>query len=254
MSKEVTIPNTVLCAIVKNEMQNPAGGIRNFLDAHLPYFGQAIIVDTGSKDGTLEYLQKKQEQDSRLTLLTHEFTRFDRARNVYLEEAKRKTTKETIVLSLDADELLTLENARRLKDLIEQGIDPGILALKMKILDVDLLGNIKPCTQAYHARSLIINRELETGTLPEITYCGAVGEFPFARTPTTRGINLEFDTFNTNQTPIEILHFLPSDNALKVKRTKRNEEIGYQPPEIALPPLEETPNWKQQNPFRTKYF
>nr|MBP7708770.1 hypothetical protein [Candidatus Pacearchaeota archaeon] len=55
--KRTILPDTSLCAIVRDEIINPAqlpgkSGIRSFVESHVPYVEQAVIVDTGSVDGT----------------------------------------------------------------------------------------------------------------------------------------------------------------------------------------------------------
>ena len=50
--RKAVLPNTSLCAIVRDEMMNPAGGIADFVDSTVPFVEQAVIVDTGSLDGT----------------------------------------------------------------------------------------------------------------------------------------------------------------------------------------------------------
>ena len=249
MSQKPILPNTILCAIVRDEMTNPAGGIESFLDAHLPHFEQAVIVDTGSTDGTLQYLQKRQEKERKLKLLAHSFTGFDTARNTYLEEVRRRFSGEVGVLSLDADELLTTEEAQNLSEIVIQGVDPEVLALKMQVLDVDSLGKVSPCRKTYRARMLFLNKITAVGNLPELVYHGKVGELPYARIEGVKGANLEFDTFVTKPAGINILQFLPPAEALVAKRKQRYQEGIY----IPQPEKQGLPDWKRPNPFRAKY-
>ena len=48
--QEIVIPDTSLCAIVRDEITNSAGGIIDFIDTTIPYLESAIVVDTGSVD------------------------------------------------------------------------------------------------------------------------------------------------------------------------------------------------------------
>jgi len=55
------IPRFSLCAIVRDEIQNPTGGVEDFLAWTLPFVEEAVVVDTGSIDGTKEILTRAQE-------------------------------------------------------------------------------------------------------------------------------------------------------------------------------------------------
>ena len=46
----------VLVAIVKDELHNESGGIVSYLQSVLPFVDAAVVVDTGSSDGTFEAL------------------------------------------------------------------------------------------------------------------------------------------------------------------------------------------------------
>lgn len=54
----LVLPNTSLCSIVRDELMNPAGGIKDFMECIVPYVERAVIVDTGSLDGTREVLEE----------------------------------------------------------------------------------------------------------------------------------------------------------------------------------------------------
>jgi glycosyltransferase involved in cell wall biosynthesis len=60
------LPEVELCAIVKDELNNPAGGIEDFVRTVVPFLGGAVIVDTGSSDGTREKLEALSSEFSQL--------------------------------------------------------------------------------------------------------------------------------------------------------------------------------------------
>jgi glycosyltransferase involved in cell wall biosynthesis len=102
--KQIILPDTSLCAIVRDEKMNPAGGIKRFIDSHVPYVEQAVIADTGSVDGTREILEEMQAKYSNLKVVDFQFNGYADARNKSLKYVQTKRA-----LILDADELLTHE-------------------------------------------------------------------------------------------------------------------------------------------------
>jgi glycosyltransferase involved in cell wall biosynthesis len=102
------LKDTTLCAIVRDEMLNPLGGIEMWLKFSLPHVEKAVVVDTGSKDGTWEVLQEQQKLYPHLHLRRIEFTGYAEARNASLDAARELGA--TFILVLDADELLTEED------------------------------------------------------------------------------------------------------------------------------------------------
>jgi glycosyltransferase involved in cell wall biosynthesis len=102
MTKNVVLPDTSLCVIVRDEITNPAGGIERFVDSHVPFVEQAVIVDTGSIDGTREKLEELQGKYPNLKVFDIPFEGYADARNKSLSFVKTKRA-----LILDADELLT---------------------------------------------------------------------------------------------------------------------------------------------------
>jgi len=80
---------------------NPAGGIQRFVEAHVPFVEEAVIVDTGSLDGTREILEEMQSKYPNLRVYDHKFDGFGNSRNYSLNKVKTK-----YALVLDADELL----------------------------------------------------------------------------------------------------------------------------------------------------
>jgi len=113
------LPDTSLCAIVRDEMMNPAGGIERFVNAHVPYVEEAIIADTGSVDGTREKLEELQGKYSNLRVVDIPFEDYASARNESLVHVRTKRA-----LILDADELLTHDKPQNdwqiLKEIIEE--------------------------------------------------------------------------------------------------------------------------------------
>ena len=99
------LKDTCLCAIVRDEKVNPAGGILDYIESTVPYVESAVIVDTGSIDGTREILEEAQGKYPHLVVADKVFAGFADARNYSLEFGKKEGTKYSIVL--DADERLT---------------------------------------------------------------------------------------------------------------------------------------------------
>ncbi|MCL5730293.1 MAG: glycosyltransferase [Candidatus Pacearchaeota archaeon] len=103
----IILPDVSLCAIVRDEKMNPAGGIERFVESHVPFVDEAVIVDTGSLDGTREILEELEGKYKNLKIYDHKFAGFADARNFSLEKAKTE-----YALILDADELITHEKPR----------------------------------------------------------------------------------------------------------------------------------------------
>ena len=58
MPQNIVLPDVSLAAIVRDEIMNPAGGIVDFVESVIPFLEEAVIVDTGSVDGTREALEE----------------------------------------------------------------------------------------------------------------------------------------------------------------------------------------------------
>lgn len=88
--KRVILSDCALCAIVRDEKMNPAGGIKKFVDSHVPFVEEAVIVDTGSIDGTREILEELESQYPNLKVHDIKFKGFADARNYSLDYAHCK--------------------------------------------------------------------------------------------------------------------------------------------------------------------
>jgi glycosyltransferase involved in cell wall biosynthesis len=103
------LKNTSLCAIVRDEMMNPAGGIERFVRSIVPHVEQAVIFDTGSIDGTREKLEELQREFPTMKVYDRPFDNYVAARNASLKKVETSWT-----LVLDADELITLNGFAKL--------------------------------------------------------------------------------------------------------------------------------------------
>jgi len=112
---ETVLPNTALCAIVRDEIRNCAGGIIDFIDSTVPFVEEAIIVDGLSTDGTREALEELERKHPNLQILDRQFDTFPSQRNYSLDQAKND-----YVLILDADELLTEQDFRKIREQMQE--------------------------------------------------------------------------------------------------------------------------------------
>ena len=113
--EKTVLENTTLAMIVRDEENNPAGGIGSNLPIILPHVQEAVVVDTGSKDNTLGILKRLQRRSPHLRIYERQFDDFASSRNYSLSKVKTEKT-----LVLDADELLTEEDFRILADFVKK--------------------------------------------------------------------------------------------------------------------------------------
>ena len=119
MTTQITPPvlkDTTLCAIVRDEMMNPAqlpgkSGIRSFVESHVPFVEQAVIVDTGSVDGTRQELEQLQAEFPNLEVRDHKFDGYVHSRNASIAGVKTR-----YILVLDVDEVLETGEIQRLSE------------------------------------------------------------------------------------------------------------------------------------------
>jgi glycosyltransferase involved in cell wall biosynthesis len=114
----IILSNVSLCAIVRDEIMNPAGGIADFLECHMPFVGAGAVIDTGSLDGTREALERARGKYPQIRVYDHRFRDFADARNHSLAQVQTP-----YALVLDADERLSKEDFERLKEILNQNPD-----------------------------------------------------------------------------------------------------------------------------------
>jgi glycosyltransferase involved in cell wall biosynthesis len=192
MSKNIVLPDTSLCSIVRDEMMNPAGGIERFVDSHVPYVEEAVIVDTGSIDGTREKLEELQSKYSNLKVFDIPFNGYADARNKSLKFVKTKRA-----LIIDADELLTHEKPQNDWEVIKAAIEIH----KSKVYSFNFLA-ISPDKEPYFQFDAHFKRLFD---VEGMTFQREVGE----------ELKHFFSGYFINE--VSIKHFIPSSKSKEKK-------------------------------------
>ncbi|MDP3989829.1 MAG: glycosyltransferase [archaeon] len=133
----VIIPKTTLSMIVRDEIMNPAGGLLPMLEKHLPLVEEAVVVDTGSLDGTRQLLEYFQALYPHLRVYDHQFDGYTKSR-----EFARKKANTRYLLCLDADEVLFEE-----EELVEMINDDK--TWRGKGIEINFLNFISPTSETY---------------------------------------------------------------------------------------------------------
>ncbi len=256
----VMLKDTTLCAIVRDEMINPAGGIASFVESTVPFVDEAVIVDTGSKDGTREKLESLASQHRNLRVYDEPFRGFAAARNASLAHARTK-----YALVLDADELITRANFRILMRVLKAR--PYELGYNLDFISVFPPGEND--SSDGKAKSYGHNPRLFPLGLGHTYRPAALGicgpEFLFAEGHVTP--HLDELSFVTSA---EVLHFVQSSNAMACKRMEwyegtlglnrqRQQDFPDRRPLIETSPsaspsdLPSFKIWKALNPRRLQY-
>ncbi|MBI2565045.1 glycosyltransferase [Candidatus Woesearchaeota archaeon] len=105
------LPDTTLCTIVRDEIINPAGGIKKFIEETIPFVKKAVIVDTGSVDGTYELLKQAEKQYDNLNVHQTTLTEHEQLKNYCLRLAKTNW-----VLFLNANERISEKDFEKLRE------------------------------------------------------------------------------------------------------------------------------------------
>jgi len=232
---EITLPDTSLCAIVRDEKENPAGGIERFVKSIINYVEAGVIVDCGSKDGTREILNDLASQYPKLKIFDTKFNGYDNARNFALDRVETK-----MALVLDADELLTGDDFEKLKKFMED--NPDFLGYNFRCI------YIYPEEEEFGP---IHNPRLFTVS-KEIRYKGFTGEELYLKDEEMCKINGK--TIDTN---IIIKHFCPRKEARLKKYEYYSKILSHKHgnSQIDIPPSEFPgfKEWKAYNPKRDSY-
>jgi glycosyltransferase involved in cell wall biosynthesis len=248
------LKDTSLCAIVRDEMINPAqllgkSGIRSFVESHAPHVDQAIIVDTGSIDGTREELEQLTSEFPNLRVYDRPFDDYASARNHSLSYVETSR-----VLVLDVDELITQQNFERLTGEIKSAEEvnpkmklsiPYFFYFSFSKIMSDGIADYCPA----HNIRLFKREGVQFRNVFDRT-----GEYLYKKNSRQKIRQYDPHVVSINT---EILHFMPGEcegkGCLDLMILKGNEWYD-------LPSYSESPSrrkhfklWKQPNPFREKY-
>lgn len=238
------MPDTSLCAIVRDEIENPAGGVVDFVESTLPFVEAGVIVDTGSTDGTREKLEELSLKYSNLKIYDRPFDNYSDSRNFSLDNVETK-----IALILDADERLTIEDFENLKKIIDKNPRQGY---NFDFHDIYPNGVIR-FPLAHNPRLFKLSEATRyRKKIWEVLY---LNDEPFHR---ILGATVE--------TGIAIKHFLSSEEAM----TKKYEElynmldnyyafekdylsVSVDVPKRSPSKISSFKMWKEYNPQRERY-
>lgn len=226
------LKDTTLAAIVRDEEENPAWGVRTWLEATLPYVEKAVIIDTGSVDKTRKILNEIAIEFGNLEIYRRKFDDFASSRNFSISKVKTKRA-----LVLDADELLLPEEYVRLGIYIKANekryydLDFKLIYFDGSTINTDInvqVTRIFDMDQAIRFENQGNKNHYEYPVLPKYIDCPII--------PKHVAI---------------IKHFLPPQEAKKIKSSHwyREEDLkSFTPHEHST-----MYGWKTRNPFR-KYF
>lgn len=236
------LTDTTLCAIVRDEILNPAqlpgkSGIRSFVETHVPLVERAIILDTGSIDGTRQELEQLQAEFPNLNVKDRKFDGYDSSRNASIKHVKTK-----YILVLDVDELLPLKQARRLAE--SQESNPLSLTSKpafyFDLMQVSKGGSVYDMTN-HNARCFLNHPKLKyisLGGLWELL------QIDWSAISSSRSVHLDPE--------LKIYHFasgVPRGNQIK-KEEWYNDGYKKGKSPAKMPHFKD---WKAPNRFRIKY-
>ncbi len=240
------LTDTTLVAIVRDEVENPAGGIVRFIDSTVPRVQQAIIVDTGSLDGTRQLLEELQAKYPNLQVYDYAFDGFAGSRNYGMEYVNTSW-----MFVMDADEHITDDSIAKLAELQHEKGNSHLLGFNLKIRSVypdkaDYVGTNNMNPRLFRA-------------LPGIHYKFPVFEVLFDQNAPV--LNRRHDLMDTDA---EMLHFQPAHEAIQKKReelyapiTKFHSglAVNAKPEGLFAPPSIHPgfSEWKQYNSKRDFY-
>lgn len=225
MRKKIVLKEVTLCAIVRDEKMNPAGGIQRFVESHVPFVEEAVIVDTGSIDGTREILEEMENKYPNLKIYDKKFKGFANARNHSLEKANAK-----YALVLDADELLTSQKPTNDWEIIQEELSEEYNIYRLAF------NHILPCGNFVYMPSHNYRLFRNNGSQK---YERKIFE------------NLIFCSDKIFETSIKIKHFLPNKDVKLIKDSElytNRKCLDLNPSQI-----EGFEKWKEYNPQRGNF-
>ncbi|MDP3727966.1 MAG: glycosyltransferase [bacterium] len=232
--------DTSLCAIIRDEIMNPAGGIKDFVDSTLPFVERAIIVDTGSKDGTREYLEQAKGEYPHLEVRDHPFDGYGPSRNVSIERVSTNW-----ILILDADERIRQKDFSVLERERETHHLGHLEFAFLEVQGMEISRKVKG-----QLTNRFFHRDLNTKFMELVLEYASLGYNP----------ERDFATFSK----VLIYHFVPLEEAKKKKEEEWYGKGLLNPcgmymwgkehiPKSAPSECPSFPEWKALNPFRERY-
>ena len=184
------LPKISLCMIVRNEIDCLPACLQSVSDLAQ----EVIVCDTGSTDGTLEFLKQRPEISLSVSAWQDDYSL---ARNVSLSQASGDW-----VLVLDADEILTVEAREYLKKLLSY----PPLGWQLMTLQIEHLR--QPLSSTFSRAARIFRRS------EEIQYTGVIHELPVKQTLPSWLLMVDL--------PIKVIHSgnLPERYKLKNKTSR----------------------------------
>ncbi len=242
---DIILPDVSLCAIVRDEMMNPAWGIVDYVESTLPYVEEGLIVDTGSVDGTREALEELEAKYPNLTVLDTKFRGFAYSRNSALQSVRTRKA-----LVLDADERLTREDFRKLKEGYFDRENNDNLGFE--IMHIDPEGKRYTNEGIHNPRLFLVDGKHYEGKCWEKLFNRNGDETPWTQTrisvkhfvPDLKGCRAKFD--NWYDAVVE------SDTQFIGKRNLTDSRLHLG---LTTPPskTKDFHRWKQPNRFRPDY-
>ena len=231
------LSDVCLCAIVRDEMMNPAGGIVDFLDCTVPFVESAVVVDTASRDRTRELLEEAKRKYPNLAVYDHRFKGFANARNYSLKKG-RKFSKCALVL--DADERLFEKDFEQLAKL---EFDSDHRGYNILIEEVDPERYLAPRFHPHNPRiflnSIFFRYRWDVWE--------ALCDFSFKQVREREDIK--------KISSVTIKHFIPQSEGIYRKEVELYNPIWGKGPFQNLQPsaCPSFNSWKQLNPRRARY-
>jgi glycosyltransferase involved in cell wall biosynthesis len=216
----VVLNDVSLCMIVRDEIINPLGGIGRFLDLHLPYFSEAVVVDTGSIDGTRDVLDQYAKRFPQLRVYDHMFDGFGNSRNFSLEQVRTSRA-----LILDADEMLDEEDFCSLERFSKrESFD------RCEVYNFGIIGIFPDGTQQVFELDLCSRL-----VVSNVRFYKDVWELIFGK-------------YRRDSLSIFIKHFLPNSEALYSKRHNWYQLFNLGIPQVSPSLIQGFEEWKRPHP------